>query len=391
MDRSDPDAAAHPAPAMDTATVKAWLWAFAVQTPEHAILLLDAGMTVLWANPGAAEILGQPTGDIVGGPLVRFFTPEDRALGIPHHEIAVATRLGSSEDDRWMQRADGSRFWASGRTIALRDDNGVFGFLKILRNQTELKMRLNTFSNRLAALEQDEDAHLQAFATLSHELRNPLSALNMAATALQRHPAPAQATQMLDIIQRNVGFIARMADDLEHAMRAKVGKLTLHLESLCLQDELQAAVDIARARADYSPRHIEMLMPTGAPILVEGDRLRVQQVFVNLIGNAIKFTSAGGHIWVKSTIEATHAVVRIEDDGAGIAPEMLQGIFRMFTQAERTDEPSEGSAGLGIGLALVKELVEMHGGSVQAMSDGLGKGAQFTVRLPLTQAAVPAP
>jgi two-component system CheB/CheR fusion protein len=373
---------------LDCEAVKYWLWSFAVQTPEHAILLLDVDLQVLWANAGAAEILGEPAAQIIGRSLSRFFTVEDRELGIPSHEVLVATRLGASEDDRWMQRADGSRFWASGRTVALAEGPAVFGFIKILRNETELKMRLQTFSNRLAALEHSESAQVAALATLSHELRNPLSALRMAAVALQRQPDPARATQMIDIIQRNVGFIARMTDDLELAVRGRVGKLTLHVEPLDLQAELQVAIDIAMARAGHPVRCVETLLPPGAPIRFDGDRVRIQQVLVNLLGNAIKFTGEGGHIWVKSTVEGPHVVVRVEDDGAGIAPAMLQDIFLMFTQAEGPDQQPD--AGLGIGLALVRQIVELHGGSVQANSDGLGKGSAFTVRLPISQEAAPA-
>jgi two-component system CheB/CheR fusion protein len=371
---------------MDVETVQQWLWAFAEQTPEHAMLLLDCRFMVLWVNPAATQILGLPADQMVGCPLHRFFTPQDIGLGIPEHEIAVAVSQGSSEDDRWMARADGSEFWASGRTVALSDSRGVvFGFLKILRNQTGLKMRMNTFSNRAIALEQSEAARTTALATLVHELRNPLSALNMAAVALAGQRNDAQR-RPLELIQRNVGFIARMIDDLEQAMRASVGKLTLELEPLRLDEALDAAIQTARARAGDPPRHIECLLPPGQPIEFEGDRLRVQQVFANLIGNAIKFTGEGGRIWVKGTIEGQHVVVRVEDDGAGIAPDMLETIFSMFTQAGHPAEPG----GMGIGLALVKTLVELHGGSVQAKSDGLGTGSEFTVRLPLRALAPPA-
>src|SRR5512144_2268389 len=146
---NDPDAAMAAASlqGMDAATVQQWLWAFAEQTSEHAIVLLDLRFTVLWANPAATQILGLPAAQMIGCPLHRFFTPDDVGLGIPEHEIAVAISQGSSDNDRWMTRADGSQFWASGRTVALSGDEGrVFGFLKILRNQTEMKMRINTFS-----------------------------------------------------------------------------------------------------------------------------------------------------------------------------------------------------------------------------------------------------
>jgi two-component system CheB/CheR fusion protein len=368
---------------MDEATVRQWLWAFASQTQEHAIVLLDHQFLVQWANPAAAQILGMPAAQMTGMALHRFFTADDVSLGIPEHEIAVAISQGSSEDDRWMARADGSQFWASGRTVALSDAQGnVFGFLKILRNQTDIEMRMRTFRNQVAALEQIESARLVAFATLSHELRNPLSALNLAALALGRQAVDPALRQPLDIIQRNVRFIARMVDDLEQAMRISVGKLTLEVEPLWLHEEIDAAIHTAFGRAGNPPRHLEVLLPPGQPISLEADRLRIQQVFANMIGNAIKFTGDDGRIWVKGTVEGGHVVVRVEDDGVGIAPEMLDTIFSMFTQAER---PAGQAPGLGIGLALVKTIVELHGGSVQASSEGIGKGSEFTVRLPLHQ------
>lgn len=365
---------------MDAAIVQQWLLAFAEQTSDYAIVLLDLRFTVLWANNAAIQILGLPAAQMIGCPLHRFFTPGDIGLGIPEHEIAVAISLGSSEDDRWMSRADGSQFWASGRTVALSNHEGqAFGFLKILRNETEMKMRINTFSNRMAALEAAERARLAACATLSHELRNPLSALSMAATAIERQVDSPALRQPMAIIQRNVGFVARMIDDLDEATRATVGKLALAVEPLLLNVELEAAIQTALARAGNPHRFVECLLPPGQTIALEADRLRLQQVFANLIGNALKFTGDGGRIWVKGTIEGSHVVVRIQDNGVGIAPDMLEAIFNMFTQAT----PPGEQPGLGIGLALVKAIVELHGGSVQANSDGIGKGSEFTVRLPL--------
>jgi len=349
--------------------------------------LLDLEFTVLWANGAATEILDLPAAQMIGAPLHRFFTAEDIGLGIPEHEIAVAISQGSSDDDRWMRRADGSHFWASGRTVALSNTQGAFGFLKILRNQTEIKMRINTFSNRMAALEALESARLAACATLSHELRNPLSALGMAATALERQLDNPALRPPIEIIQRNVGFVARMVDDLEQATRATVGKLALTFETVLLNDELSAAIQTALARAGHPHRLIECLLPPGQVIALEADRLRLHQVFANLIGNAVKFTGDGGRIWVKGTVEGSNVVVRIEDNGAGIAPDMLDAVFTMFTQADRPGE----QPGLGIGLALVKTIVELHGGSVQANSDGIGKGSEFTVRLPLRPGEAPVP
>jgi two-component system CheB/CheR fusion protein len=378
-------AADRPPTSMDERQAREWLWTFAEQSQDFAVVLLDLRFTVLWANPAAARIFGTSLARMIGEPMHRFFTDQDVSLGIPEHEIAVAISEGASEDDRWMTRGDGSSFWASGRSVALSGGDGaVVGFLKILRNDTDMKMRLVTLSNRVAALEQTEHDRTIALATLSHELRNPLSALNMAASLIERQADDPRWLQPVEIIQRNVGYVARMMDDLEQATRVTVGKLALSTEPLSLRQEIESAVQIALARAGNPPRNVQLLLPPGEPIRLEADRLRLQQVVANLVGNAIKFTADGGTIWIKGTSEGQHAVVRVEDDGAGIAPDMLDTIFRMFTQVD-----GQQQAGLGIGLALVKDIVERHGGTVQAKSDGPGKGSQFTVRLPLHPAGGP--
>ena len=368
---------------IDDGLVKEWLWAFALQSLDYGIFLLSSDRLVQWANPGAAWILGCTVQDIVGKPLDRYFTPEDAALGIPQHEGDVAVSQGSSDDDRWMQRADGSRFWAAGRTVALRGADGTpMGLFKILRDLTDMKMRIRTLANRVNALGETDSARVDAIAMLSHELRNPLSSISMAAAVLRQLADGASTTPSLDVLQRNVGFATRIVEDLEQASRATVGKLQIDMQPLSLEPELRAAIETATHQAGGRARDISLLMPPGEPILIEADRLRLQQVFVNLIVNAIKFTSDGGHVWVNATVEARQAVIRIEDNGAGISPDMLETIFGMFTQVR-----APANVGLGIGLALVKNIVELHGGTVQARSDGLGKGSTFTVRLPLIGAS----
>jgi two-component system CheB/CheR fusion protein len=151
----------------------------------------------------------------------------------------------------------------------------------------------------------------------------------------------------------------------------------LQREPVVLADALRAAIAVACGRQGHASP-VELLLPA-AEIVVCGDPLRLQQVFVNLVGNALRYTPDGGHIWVTASGEGPQALVEVADTGIGIAPDMLESIFEMFTQADGTG----ASGGMGIGLALVKQIVELHGGSVQAQSDGAGKGSKFLVRLPL--------
>lgn len=364
------------------------LWAFAQQSLEHCILCIDTRQQVTWASPGATEILGEPAETIVGQSAARFFTAEDLDMGIPLHEVAVAISRGSAEDDRWMLRADGSRFWASGMMTAIRDAEGaVTGFVKLFRNLTAMRMQLDTLHNRGEALAAADEAKRRWIATLAHELRNPLSAAAMAASNLRQMTRDESGLHRpIDVIERNIEFAARLIADLEDASSAAQGKLSLKLESLMLNELLQASKQVALSRAGGDAPDIDLLLPP-APLTLEGDHLRLQQVFVNLIGNAIKFTPASGRVWVKATIEGDEAVVRVEDDGMGIAADKLESIFEMFTQSS---DPGT-SVGLGIGLAVVKQIVALHGGTVQARSDGIGKGSNFTVRLPLRQPKTPRP
>ncbi len=219
----------------------------------------------------------------------------------------------------------------------------------------------------------------RSMATLAHEMRSPLGSLRMVCAAL-RHGGSGRPElhTALDIIDRSISGATRLVDDVEIASRSSAGKLTLALETLSLQAVLQASSEVALSRLGTGTRAVDLLMP-GPAISLQGDRQRLQQVFANLIGNAIKFTADGGRIWIKATVEGVQAVVRVQDDSAGIAPGMLERISEMFTQADT----AVAIQGMGIGLAVAKEVVELHGGSVQARSEGPGKGSEFTVRLPL--------
>jgi len=229
-----------------------------------------------------------------------------------------------------------------------------------------------------------------AIATIAHELRNPLASIGMAAHLLQKQAGGDQAgggqaggntgvTPTLAILSRNVEFAERLVNDLQDASRIGARKLELRPERLHLGSLLQEAMEAARQSAADPDREFNLLLPPGEPIELLGDRLRLQQVFVNLLGNAIKYTHDGGHIWIKATVQGSWLVVRVADDGIGIATDMRERIFQMFTQVSTP----MAHAGLGIGLALVKDIVELHGGNVEARSDGTGHGSQFVVRLPL--------
>ncbi|HYF60764.1 MAG TPA: PAS domain-containing sensor histidine kinase [Burkholderiaceae bacterium] len=358
-----------------TPQVERLLTALLDQSFDHALLLFGTDERIVWASVGAERIFGRPADALVGLANADLFVAEDVEKGIPGHELAVARSHGSAEDDRWTKRPDGSRFWALGLAYSLRDEAGqVIGYGKILQNRSDWKQQQESFRNRIDEFVRLDEQKNLMIATLAHELRSPLAPL-MNAAHLLRRGAPVE--QSVRLIERQVDAIGRLVNDLLDATRASSGKVRLRVEPLVLQDVLSEAVETVQPLVDQHRHRLEVLLPSG-PIHLDGDALRLQQVFVNLLTNAVKYTPDGGSIWLKATIEDGEAVVRVEDKGLGIPPGMLSHIFELFAQVQ---SPA-AAEGLGIGLSLVKELVTLHGGTVQANSDGLGKGSEFIVRLP---------
>ena len=218
-------------------------------------------------------------------------------------------------------------------------------------------------------------------AMLAHELRNPLSPISMAASLLGNVPnASPQLAHLARVIGRQVNHMARLLDDLLDAARISSGKITLSVQPLPLAELLQHAVETIQPRIQERHQHLMLDLGPGAEAaVVDGDRVRLTQVFTNLIGNASKYTGDGGLLRVTATAEADEVLVTVEDNGIGMAPEVIPHIFDLFTQGPRSLARSEG--GLGVGLNVVRNLLAMHGATVSADSAGLGQGSRFTVRL----------
>jgi signal transduction histidine kinase/ActR/RegA family two-component response regulator len=217
-------------------------------------------------------------------------------------------------------------------------------------------------------------------AMLAHELRNPLSPIGMAASLLERMPdATPQLHKLSRVIGRQVEHMAKLLDDLLDAARISSGKITLKTEPLVLADVLQQAVETMQPCVQERRQTLQAELPPEA-VVVEGDQVRLTQVFTNLLANASKYTRDGGMLRLSVQMEDGHVSVSVEDNGAGIAPEIIPFIFDLFTQGPRSLARSEG--GLGVGLNVVRNLVGMHAGTVSAESGGAGHGSRFTVRLP---------
>jgi PAS domain S-box-containing protein len=356
----------------------------AEQTTDQAWLILDAEGTITWCNATAVRIFGYARHELVGTSVHRLFTTEDIQQGVPDYELGVASASGDMNNDRWMQRADGSKFWAQGSTTALRDEHGqIVAFGKALRNRTDVKEQIEMLRNRVEALLQ-ADQHKNIFlSTLSHELRNPLAPLSNALQLIRMSDPQNSALQYpIKLIERQVEFIRRLVDDLLDITRISAGKVQLALHAIDLREVLARAAESTRSLMNER-RHSFAQHILSAPIIVNADAGRLEQVFINLLTNAAKYTPEGGSIELRASMEQTEALVHVLDNGVGIPKNMQPHIFELFTQVEANAHRASG--GLGIGLSLVKNLVELHGGSVQVRSEGAGKGAEFTVRLPLAE------
>jgi signal transduction histidine kinase len=210
---------------------------------------------------------------------------------------------------------------------------------------------------------------------LSHELRNPLSAIQVALAVMRARENMSAGQQARTVIERQVAHIARLVEDLVDSARIERGTLSLQLEPLDLRDVLRTAVDMAQPSVDHR-RQVFVWMPSDQPMQVSGDRVRLQQVFSNLLLNASKYTPEGGTIELETFRDASDFGVSVRDNGSGIAEADLSKVFEPFVRASR------GVAGLGVGLYVARTLVEQHGGEISAASVGPGHGATFTVRLP---------
>jgi PAS domain S-box-containing protein len=218
-------------------------------------------------------------------------------------------------------------------------------------------------------------------ATLAHELRNPLAPVRNAVQLLQAQGPPTpQAAWALGVIDRQMRQMTRLIDDLLDISRISCDKLELRRQRVALAEVVRTAVETSRPLLEAAGHQFAVAVPP-EPIHLDADPTRVAQAISNLLNNAAKYTDRGGHVWLTAERQGSDAVVRVRDTGVGIPAEVLPRLFEMFTQVERSLDRAQG--GLGIGLALVKQLVEMHGGSVEAHSDGPGQGSEFVVRLPV--------
>ncbi len=256
--------------------------------------------------------------------------------------------------------------------------------------RTALRARGRQYELRdlLGGLHEADQRKTEFLATLAHELRNPLAPLGTALALLARkQPQGAEAQKYYELMGRQVDHMVHLVNDLMEVSRITRGKIDLHTGTVALGAVVHDAIELSRPLVEGAGHQLAVELPA-EDLVIRGDSVRLTQVFSNLLNNAAKYTPAGGQVALRARREGTQAVVEVSDSGAGLAPHMLLSIFDMFVQVSGTSKAAQG--GLGIGLTLVKSLVELHGGSVAADSAGLGRGARFTVRLPLAESTAAA-
>jgi PAS domain S-box-containing protein len=352
-----------------------------VESSDDAIVSMTLDGIILSWNAGAECLFGYTADEIVGQSITLIIPPERL-----DEERDILARLcrGERVDHFETVRVakDGRRVDTSLTISPVRDAGGrVVGASKVARDITEKKRAEEAL--READRKKDE-----FIALLAHELRNPLAPLRNGLQIMRLAGGDASAVaQARGMMERQLSHIVRLVDDLLDVSRIGRNKMELRKERVLLADAVNAAVETARPMIEAAGHNLQVWLPPG-PVFLDADPTRLAQVFSNLLSNSAKYTEHGGRIRLHAERPAGEVVVTVSDNGIGIPAESLGNIFDMFSQVDRSIERSTG--GLGIGLALVKGLVEMHGGTVTASSEGEGRGSAFTVRLPIAESK-PAP
>ncbi|MFJ3372031.1 CheR family methyltransferase [Pseudomonas sp. NPDC086251] len=355
----------------------------AESTRDYAIITLDEqGIITSW-NKGAELIFGYSKAEAEGAYYDFIFSAEDRASGVPENELLSVRTHGRSDDERWHLRKDGSRFFCSGEVTLLSGDN-LQGYVKIARDLTGHKRQHEEQSQQLAETRNTNYLKDEFFAVMSHELKHPLNLIQLNAELLRRLPltkSVAPAARAVNTICDAVTSQARIIDDLLDVARVRTGKLKLQPVAVDLTSVLRDIHTVVLN--DQHDITLELLVPCD-PLMVHADPTRLEQIIWNLVNNALKFTPPKGRVQLIASQSGDMARLDVKDNGAGIAPENLDHVFDLFSQAEK-QHATHNREGLGIGLSLVRQLTEAQRGTVEVSSAGVGTGCTFSVYLPLAQ------
>ncbi|RZL39933.1 MAG: PAS domain S-box protein [Rubrivivax sp.] len=355
---------------------------------DYAIFTVDVEGRISSWHVGAQLMKGYTAEEAIGMPFAQLFTPEDRERGRPQHEMDVAASTGEYKGEGTRLRKNGVPFVAEVVLTALRGPRGdLLGYLKLTQDITDRKnveaerdQTLRNAESARVAAEQASRAKDEFVATVSHELRTPLSAILGWAQVLQRRvPEPALMKHAIDAIARNAAMQARLVEDLLDVSRIESGQLRLELQPTDPAAIAQAAVDAILPAATAKRIAVALEADAEAGWLM-ADAARLQQVVLNLLNNAVKFTPDDGRIDVTVRREADIVEIAVADNGQGMEPAFIEQAFERFRQQDSSMTRRHG--GLGLGLSIVRELTHLHGGTVKARSAGAGQGSTFVLCLP---------
>jgi len=352
---------------------------------DYAIFALDPGGHIVSWNPGAQRLKGYLPHEIIGKHFSTFYPEVDKRAGKPEWELEVVERDGRIEDEGWRVRKDGTRFWANVVITALRDDHGTLvGFAKITRDLTERmegQERAIADARRLAEVEALSRAKSQFLASMSHELRTPLNAIGGYAELIEMGLGGSVSDQQREYLARirtSQQHLLRIINDLLNYSRIESGKLTYEQEQVPLATVIDAVTTMVGPQATSKRITLEA-SPSGDDLVALADRLKVEQIVLNLLTNAVKFTPASGRVTIASGDSGEQVELTVTDTGPGVPADRLEDIFEPFVQLGRS--LSSGHEGAGLGLAISRDLARAMGGDVTIASKP-GKGATFTLSLP---------
>ena len=347
-----------------------------------AVITTDTQGQVTFLNPVAEMMTGWQSGEAFRKPLAEVFTIVNEETRAPAESPVTKVLqenivVGLANHTALISR-DGTERSIEDSAAPIRDASGkISGAVMVFHDVTERRRAER-------ALKEADKRKDEFLATLAHELRNPLAPIRNGLEILKLDGNdPVTAETVRSMMDQALSQMVRLVDDLLDASRVTTGKLQLRKERIDLAAVVQSAVDTSRSLINEQKHKLTVTLPA-APILLDADRIRLAQVFSNLLNNASKYSEAGGVIGLSADTEGDQVTVRVTDRGIGIPTDHLPRIFEMFAQVDTTLERAHG--GLGIGLSLAKGLVEMHGGTLEARSEGPGKGSEFIVRLPIVRA-----
>jgi len=346
---------------------------------DYAIVTIDAAGFINSWNHGAQRITGFTATEIVGRHFSRLYPPEEVAAHKPWRQLIEARQQGRAFEESWRQRKDGTQFWANSVIAPLPVAEGAPEQYYIVTQDLTQRRHAESLADTAQKMH-------EFIAMLAHELRNPLAPIRNAVALMERRKIQDPIVEsMRQTIERQSGQLVRIIDELLDVNRVARGQFSIEKTTIDLRDVIQRAVETSRPAID-AKQHSLVVEPGQLPIHIEADALRLSQVVVNLLNNAAKYTPARGRIELRAGVSGDWAELRVRDNGKGIERGALERIFDLFIQLEPNATSALG--GLGVGLALVRRIVELHGGRVQAQSEGAGTGSEFIVNLPLSVAPV---